>query len=193
MVLADAAANPVFVASDLLSQAEHDTLAQVMCVCPSKQVAQSIYAEIDAQLADLPRKNIAEKSIGSSKILIASERSDILDIINMYAPEHLIIQMEDPESFVPDIQSAGSIFLGPWTPESAGDYASGTNHTLPTNGAARAYSGLTLEAFMSFISIQQISRSGLKALGPAIEVLAEMEGLEAHRRAVSLRREAANG
>ena len=128
-------------------------------------------------------------SLAKSRMVIANERMDIIDIINRYAPEHLILQVKRAENFVPAIRNAGSIFLGPWTPESAGDYASGTNHTLPTYGAARAYSGVTLESFIKYISVQKITRKGLEALGPSIETLAKMEGLEAHRRAISLRLE----
>ncbi len=189
MVLADSTASPAFVASDLLSQAEHDTLAQVICVCSDAVSADRISAEIERQLSTLPRKDIAEKSIATSRMIIENNREKILDIINAYAPEHLIIQMENPESYVADIRHAGSIFLGPWTPESVGDYASGTNHTLPTSGAARAYSGVTLESFIKYISVQQLTRAGLETLGPVVECLADMEGLEAHKRAVSLRLE----
>ena len=128
-------------------------------------------------------------SLAKSRMIIANERMDIIDIINRYAPEHLILQVKRPENFVAAIRNAGSIFLGPWTPESAGDYASGTNHTLPTYGAARAYSGVTLESFIKYISVQKITRKGLEALGPSIETLAQLEGLEAHRRAISLRLE----
>jgi len=160
MVLADEKANPVFVASDLLSQAEHDVVAQVIGVCTTKDVAQKIWAEIETQVKTLPRRDIAEKSLSFARLFIASERSDQLDIINSYAPEHLIMQIQEPESYVADIQNAGSIFLGPWTPESVGDYASGTNHTLPTYGAARAYSGVTLESFMKYISVQELTREG---------------------------------
>lgn len=193
MVVANGKANPVFVASDLLSQAEHDTLAQVVCVATSEGAADDIKAEIDKQLATLPRKDIASKSMAQSRMIIADNRGDVVDIINRYAPEHLILQINKPETLVPAIRNAGSIFLGPWTPESVGDYASGTNHTLPTYGAARAYSGVTLESFIKYISVQKLSRKGLERLGPTVERLAEMEGLEAHRRAVSLRLESANG
>jgi histidinol dehydrogenase len=190
MVLADDRANPVFVASDLLSQAEHDTLAQVICVAASAEVANSIETEIETQLAALPRKDIATQSLSLARMIIADDRIDIIDIVNSYAPEHLIIQRQNPETYVPAIRNAGSIFLGPWTPESVGDYASGTNHTLPTYGAARAYSGVTVESFLKFISIQRLSKKGLKNLGPTVERLANLEELEAHRRAVSLRLEA---
>ena len=189
MVVADETANPVFVASDLLSQAEHDTVAQVISVCSSTTVADSIQAEIKRQVATLPRKDIAEAALSFARVFIAPSKADQLDIINAYAPEHLIMQTTDPESYVSDIQNAGSIFLGPWTPESVGDYASGTNHTLPTYGAARAYSGVTLESFMKYISVQELTLDGLRLLGPTVERLADLEGLEAHRRAVSLRLE----
>jgi len=189
MVVANNDADPAFVASDLLSQAEHDTLAQVMCVATSKKVSEAIKSQIDIQIASLPRKNIAEQAMLKSRMIIATNRTDIIDIINRYAPEHLILQIKNPENLVPAIRNAGSIFLGPWTPESVGDYASGTNHTLPTYGAARAYSGVTLESFLKYISVQKLTRKGLERLGPTVETLAQMEGLEAHRRAVSLRLE----
>ena len=189
MVVANDDANPVFVASDLLSQAEHDTLAQVICVATTKDAASKIKAELDKQIATLPRKDIAEKAMAQSRMIIADTRTDVVDIVNRYAPEHLILQIKKPKTLVPNIRNAGSIFLGPWTPESVGDYASGTNHTLPTYGAARAYSGVTLESFIKYISVQKLSRKGLERLGPTVEKLAEMEGLEAHRRAISLRLE----
>jgi len=190
MVLADEAADPAFVASDLLSQAEHDTVAQVLCVASSEAVATAIDAKISEQLETLPRADIARQSLEHGRMIIANKRTDIIDIINRYAPEHLIVQLNDPETYVGAVRNAGSIFLGPWTPESVGDYASGTNHTLPTFGAARAYSGVTLESFIKYVSIQQLTKMGLKRLGPVVERLAEMEGLDAHKRAVTLRLEA---
>ncbi|RKQ71384.1 histidinol dehydrogenase [Litorimonas taeanensis] len=190
MVLADEKANPDFVASDLLSQAEHDALAQVMCVVNSAEFASQIEASVNEQLASLPRKEIATKSLALSRMIIANSRAEIVDIVNRYAPEHLIVQMDKPETLVPAIRNAGSIFLGPWTPESVGDYASGTNHTLPTYGAARAYSGVTLESFLKYISIQKLTKKGLKNLGPTVERLASLEELDAHKRAVSIRLEA---
>jgi histidinol dehydrogenase len=190
MVLADDKANPIFVASDLLSQAEHDTLAQVVCVTTSKEMADKIEAEVESQVATLPRKDIANEALGLARMIIASDRTEVVDIVNRYAPEHLIVQMKDPETLVPAIRHAGSIFLGQWTPESVGDYASGTNHTLPTYGAARAYSGVTLESFIKYISVQRLTKKGLKNLGPTVERLATLEELEAHKRAVSLRLEA---
>ena len=189
MVVADESANPVFVASDLLSQAEHDTVAQVVCVATSLKVAKNIELEIETQVTDLPREKIARESLKHGRMVIAEDRASIIDIINRYAPEHLIVQLRDPDTYVGAIRNAGSIFLGPWTPESVGDYASGTNHTLPTNGAARAYSGITLESFLKYTSVQKLTKQGLKRLGPAVERLAEMEGLDAHKRAVSLRLE----
>jgi histidinol dehydrogenase len=190
MVLADIAADPVFVASDLLSQAEHDTVAQVICVASSTDVAERIEAEIEKQVAELPREAIARESLTHGRMIIAEGRADIIDIVNRYAPEHLIVQLRDPDAYVGAIRNAGSIFLGHWTPESVGDYASGTNHTLPTYGAARAYSGVTLESFIKYVSIQKLTKQGLRRLGPVVERLAEMEGLEAHKRAVRLRLEA---
>ena len=190
MVLADAGTDSAFAASDLLSQAEHDTVAQVVCIASSKEVADRIDAKISQQLKTLPRADISRQSLKHGRMIIAGERADIIDIINRYAPEHLIVQLQNPETYVGAIRNAGSIFLGPWTPESVGDYASGTNHTLPTFGAARAYSGVTLESFIKYVSIQQLTKNGLKRLGPVVERLAEMEGLDAHKRAVSLRLEA---
>lgn len=190
MVLADEAADPAFIASDLLSQAEHDTVAQVVCVASTADVAARIEAEIEKQVSTLPREAIARASLKYGRMIIADGRADVIDIVNRYAPEHLIVQLRNPETYVGAIRNAGSIFLGPWTPESVGDYASGTNHTLPTYGAARAYSGVTLESFIKYVSIQKLTKKGLKRLGPVVERLAEMEGLEAHKRAVSLRLEA---
>jgi len=189
MVCADDEANAVFVASDLLSQAEHDKVAQVVAVVKSKAYADKLSEEIERQVATLPRVDIARASLKSGRIFIAPDDDAMLDIINAYAPEHLILQTQNAESLVKDIRNAGSVFVGQWTPESVGDYASGTNHTLPTYGAARAYSGVTLESFMTYMSVQTLTRAGLEALGPTVERLADMEGLEAHRRAVSLRLE----
>lgn len=186
MVLCDENANPAFVASDLLSQAEHDKVAQVVCVATSARIADRVMAAIEIQLADLPRKDIAQASLGFGRMFIAA-RADMTDIVNQYAPEHLIVQMDDADTLVPNIRHAGSIFLGKWTPESVGDYASGTNHTLPTYGAARAYSGVTLESFIKYISVQRLTETGMRNLGPTVERLAQMEGLAAHERAVSLR------
>ncbi len=189
MVLADEQANPIFVASDLLSQAEHDPMAQVICVCRSREFAAKLKAEIGKQLTDLPRKNIAIQALKNGRVIIAHDIDTMLDIANDYAPEHLIVQIQSPDGVLEKIRNAGSVFLGPWTPEAVGDYASGTNHTLPTYGAAQAYSGVGVESFVKFISVQTLTRIGLENLGPCVERLAKMEGLEAHRRAVSLRLE----
>lgn len=189
MVLADDRASPEFVAADLLSQAEHDPMAQVICVCRSQSFASDLGGEIGKQLADLPRKEIATRALENGRIIIAPDEAAMLDIANTYAPEHLIVQVQSPESVLDKIRNAGSVFLGPWTPESVGDYASGTNHTLPTFGAAQAYSGVGVESFMKFISVQTLTRQGLENLGPCVQRLARMEGLEAHRRAVSFRLE----
>ena len=187
MVLADDKASVVFVAADLLSQAEHDPLAQVICVCRSQEFANALNAEITRQLVDLPRKEIAQQALKNGRIITVSDRKTMLEIANAYAPEHLIVQTETPEDILDSINNAGSVFLGPWTPESVGDYASGTNHTLPTFGAARAYSGVCVESFMKFISVQSLTRAGLELIGPSVERLANLEGLEAHKRAVGLR------
>jgi len=187
MVIADNEANPAFVAADLLSQAEHDVLAQVICVSTTSEISKNIYEEIDKQLEKLPRKDIARKAMKNSRLIIAKSREMIVDIINNYSPEHLILQIKNPDHLVPAIRNAGSIFLGPWSPEAVGDYASGTNHTLPTNGAAKSYSGITIESFLKYISIQKLSKKGLELLAPTVNCLAEMEGLEAHKRSVTIR------
>lgn len=192
MVIADQTSNPVFVASDLLSQAEHDTLAQVICVASDETTATSISVEVERQLSSLPREKIARKAIASSRMIITNEDAATKDIIETYAPEHVILQNESAEGMAETIVNAGSVFIGPWTPESVGDYASGTNHTLPTFGAARNYSGVTLESYFKYVSFQTLTKDGLRGLGPTVEILAEMEGLEAHKRAVSYRLEALN-
>jgi len=187
MVIADNEANPAFVAADLLSQAEHDVLAQVICVSTTSEISKKINEEIDKQLEKLPRKDIARKAMKNSRLIVAKSREMIVDIINNYSPEHLILQIKNPDHLVPAIRNAGSIFLGPWSPEAVGDYASGTNHTLPTNGAAKSYSGITIESFLKYISIQKLSKKGLELLAPTVTCLAEMEGLEAHKRSVTIR------
>ena len=186
MVVADAGANPDFVAADLLSQAEHDTDAQVIGVVDSVATAAAVEAAIAEQLPALPRHNIAAASLESGRMIVAPT-GRFVDIIDAYAPEHLILQCKGADAIVEQLTNAGSVFVGPWTPESVGDYASGTNHTLPTGGAARAYSGVNLESFFKLVTVQKLSRDGLERLGPTVERMAEMEGLEAHRRAVSLR------
>lgn len=190
MVLCDESSNPDFVASDLLSQAEHDRLAQVVCVSCCPGMADAVADAVERQIVALSRKEIAAEAMTHARMIVADGRDYVADIVNRYAPEHLIVQMEKPENLVPTFRNVGSVFLGPWTPESVGDYASGTNHTLPTNGTARAYSGITLDSFLKYVSVQQLTKAGLRSLGPTVERMADMEGLDAHRNAVTLRLEA---
>lgn len=186
-VLADETANPVFVASDLLSQAEHGVDSQAILVTTDEQLAEKTIAEVDRQLALLPRKEIAEKSIEHSKIILVKNREEMVEMSNEYAPEHLIISTRNYGEIAEQIVNAGSLFLGHYTPESAGDYASGTNHTLPTNGYAKAYNGVNLDSFRKKITLQEISQEGLNKIGNAIEIMAENEQLFAHKNAVTLR------
>jgi histidinol dehydrogenase len=186
-VIADDTADPAFVAADLISQAEHGIDSQVLLVCSDRKFVDRVQREINLQLADLPRKDMAEKSLANSRIIVLDKMNDILDLVNTYAPEHLIITCRDYGEAGIRIKNAGSVFMGPYTPESAGDYASGTNHTLPTGGFARVYSGLGLLDFQKRISFQEISEDGLQNLGPAIMKLAREEELEGHARAVDLR------
>lgn len=187
-VLADETANPQFVASDLLSQAEHGVDSQAILVTTSEALAEKVMKEVDSQLALLPRKEIAEKSVANSKIFIVKDMDEAIAISNSYAPEHLIISATDYRGIAEKIENAGSIFLGYYTPESAGDYASGTNHTLPTNGYAKAYSGVNLDSFRKKITYQEITKEGLNLIGDAIEIMANNEQLFAHQNAVTLRR-----
>lgn len=187
-VLADETANPQFVASDLLSQAEHGVDSQAILVTTSEALADKVMAEVDVQLAKLPRKEIAEKSVANSKIFIVKDMKEAIAISNSYAPEHLIISANGYREIAEQIDNAGSIFLGYYTPESAGDYASGTNHTLPTNGYATAYSGVNLDSFRKKITYQEITKEGLNRIGDAIEIMASNEQLFAHQNAVTLRR-----
>ena len=191
-VLADDTANPVFVAADLLSQAEHGTDSQAVLITTSLRLMQAVKEEVERQLELLPRKEIARKALEQSKLIVVPDRETALRMTNAYAPEHLIIETADYEQVADRVVNAGSVFLGPLTPESAGDYASGTNHTLPTNGYARAYSGVSLDSFIRKITFQEIRPDGLRAIGPAIEVMAANEQLDAHRRAVTVRLAAIN-
>lgn len=186
-VVADQTANPAFVASDLLSQAEHGIDSQVILVATTEAVASAVEEEVSKQLDVLPRKEMAAKALENSKTFVVSKKVDIIDLINEYAAEHLILQVADYDSYIPMIVNAGSVFLGPYTPESAGDYASGTNHTLPTNGYAKAYSGVSLDSFVKKVTFQEISKKGIRKLGPIIENMAEEEQLFAHKNAVTLR------
>ncbi len=186
-VLADETANPVFVAADLLSQAEHGVDSQAILITTSVELQQAVKLEVERQLALLPRKEIAEKSLANSKLIVVDSMEEAIELTNAYAPEHLIIETEDYLSVAEHIVNAGSVFLGSLTPESAGDYASGTNHTLPTNGYAKAYSGVSLDSFIRKITFQEIKSEGLNIIGPAIELMAANEQLDAHKNAVSVR------
>jgi histidinol dehydrogenase len=186
-VLADETANPVFVAADLLSQAEHGTDSQVMLVTTSGKLLEDVAHEVERQLAGLKRRDIAGMSLKNSKLILVKDMEEAMELTNAYAPEHLIIEAGNYMELARKVTNAGSVFLGHLTPESAGDYASGTNHTLPTNGYARAYSGVSLDSFTKKITFQEIQRRGMAILGPAIEVMAAHEELEAHKNAVTVR------
>ena len=187
LVAADATSNPNYVAADLLSQAEHGPDSQVVLVSTSSSLIEAVRKAIDIQLEQLPRKEIATQALENSKAILVASDAAAIDLINAYAPEHYIIMTENEQDYVDGVQNAGSVFIGAYTPESAGDYASGTNHTLPTNGYARQYSGVNLDSFMKAITFQKITDNGLQKLGPAIEIMATAEGLEAHKNAVSIR------
>lgn len=189
MVVADSSANPAFVAADLLSQAEHGVDSQVVLVATNEVIVRKVQVELEKQLAALPRREFASKALENSCIIINDNVFDVVDIINEYAPEHLILSMESAAGLANDITNAGSVFIGHYSPESVGDYASGTNHTLPTNGFARAYSGVSLDSFCKKITFQELSKEGLKNIGPTVELMAEAEELMAHARAVSIRLE----
>ncbi len=187
MVVADHTAKASFVAADLLSQAEHGVDSQVVLVAFDLDFANKVLAEIEAQLAKIPRRDIALQALKNSPILILENRDAALNIVNQYAPEHLILAVEEVEAFAEKVINAGSVFMGNYTPESVGDYASGTNHTLPTNGYARSYSGLNLDAFVKKITFQKLSKTGLKNIGSTVELMAAAEDLQAHKEAVSIR------
>lgn len=189
-VLADEHANPAFVAADLLSQAEHGVDSQVVLVTPSEALVKEVAFEVQRQLSLLPRWEIAEKALAASKLIVVKDLDEAIDLVNAYAPEHLIIQTEHYGELADRVVNAGSVFLGPYAPESAGDYASGTNHTLPTHGYATAYSGVNLDSFVRKITFQEISAEGIQHIGPAIEVMATHEQLAAHRQAVTVRLQA---
>ncbi|KAA6352205.1 Histidinol dehydrogenase [termite gut metagenome] len=186
-VLADDTANPVFVAADLLSQAEHGADSQAMLITTSERLLKETAAEVERQLCELPRCDIARKSLANSKLILVKDIGEALELTNKYAPEHLIIETKDYQKLAGRITNAGSVFLGHFSPESAGDYASGTNHTLPTNGYAKAYSGVSLDSFVRKITFQEITPEGLATIGSAIEVMAENEKLEGHRNAIKVR------
>ena len=186
-VLADETANPSFVAADLLSQAEHGADSQAILITTSPALQQAVKEEVERQLALLPRKEIAEKSLANSKLIVVRNMDEAIELTNSYAPEHLIIETADYMSVAERVVNAGSVFLGSLTPESAGDYASGTNHTLPTNGYAKAYSGVSLDSFIRKITFQEIKPEGIRIIGPAIEEMAASEHLDAHKNAVTVR------
>jgi len=187
LVIADDGASAEFVAADLLSQAEHGTDSQVMLVTTSAAFAEAVAAEVSEQLEALSRANIAGQAMANSRAIVVNDLQSAVAVSNAYAPEHLIVQTRQPRALLDDIRNAGSVFLGPWSPESVGDYCSGTNHVLPTYGFARNYSGLGLDQFMRSMTVQELSRDGLSALGPTVETLAKLEGLDAHALAVSRR------
>lgn len=186
-VIADHSANPAFVAADLLSQAEHGADSQVILTTTSEKILEAVQQEVEKQVALLPRCELAEKSLAHSKLILLKDKQEVIDMTNQYAPEHLIIETEDYMDLASNVVNAGSVFLGHYTPESAGDYASGTNHTLPTNGYATAYSGVNLDSYIKKITFQEITKEGILNLGPTIEVMAENEQLFAHKNAVTLR------
>lgn len=186
-VLADATANPCFVAADLLSQAEHGTDSQVLLVTTSDRLIEAVQAEVERQLNLLPRKEIAARSLENSRLILVRSMDEAMELTNEYAPEHLIIEAADYETLAGKVVNAGSVFMGNYTPESAGDYASGTNHTLPTNGYAKAYSGVSLDSFIRKMTFQEINPEGLRQIGPAIETMAAHEGLDGHKNAVTVR------
>ena len=186
-VLADDSANPVFVAADLLSQAEHGVDSQAILITTSERLQAALVEEVERQLAELPRREIAEKSLANSKLILVNDMDEAVELTNEYAPEHLIVETSDYMEVAERVVNAGSVFLGSFSPESAGDYASGTNHTLPTNGYAKAYSGVSLDSFIRKITFQEICSDGMKAIGPAIETMAANEQLDAHKNAVTVR------
>ena len=186
-VIADETANPAFVAADLLSQAEHGVDSQVVLITTSEKLLDEVQYEVQHQLSRLPRWEIAEKSLANSKLILVKDMDEVIELTNEYAPEHLIIETQNYMELAEKVVNAGSVFLGSYTPESAGDYASGTNHTLPTNGYAKAYSGVSLDSFIRKITFQEINREGIQNIGPAIEVMAAHEQLDAHKNAVTVR------
>ena len=186
-IIADLSANPEFIAADFLSQAEHGIDSQAILVTTDEALIQPVREAIERQLERLPRKEITAKALEHSRIIVLKDKQEIMDFINLYAPEHLIIQSVDYARLAEQVENAGSVFLGPYTPESAGDYASGTNHTLPTNGYAHAYSGVNLDSFIKKITFQEITASGIRGLASTIRTMAANEQLEAHRNAVTVR------
>ena len=192
LVVADDSANPAFVAADLLSQAEHGADSQVVLLAFAKNIVEQVQQEIDKQLSQLPRKEIAQKALNNSVSIIIKTKKEAIDLVNVYAPEHLIIATHNANEFADKVVNAGSVFIGNYTPEAAGDYASGTNHTLPTNGFATAFSGVSLDAFVKKITYQEITSVGIQNIGKTVELMAEAEQLIAHKNAVTLRLQSLN-
>lgn len=190
LVIADESARPAFVAADLLAQAEHSPDAQVLLVTVSRSIAEACVAEVARQLAELPRREIAAQAIVESRVLLVPDINTAMEVCNQYAPEHLILQVTNPRGLLPQVRNAGSVFLGAWTPETMGDYCSGTNHVLPTYGHARAYSGLSVIDFVKRITVQELTADGLRSLGPTARTLARLESLDAHANAVTIRLDA---
>lgn len=186
-VIADESANPAFIAADFLSQAEHGVDSQAMLVTASESIVEPVMQAIREQLDRLPRKEITEKSLSHSRLIVLKDKQEVIDFTNLYAPEHLIIQTTDYADIAGQVENAGSVFMGPYTPESAGDYASGTNHTLPTNGYAKVYSGVNLDSFIKKITFQEITADGIRLLGGTIRTMAANEQLDAHKNAVTIR------
>jgi len=187
LVIADATANPVFVAADLLSQAEHGADSQVLLLTTSAELASAVAAQVASQKATLPRREIVDGALGHSRAIVVTDLAEALEISNAYAPEHLILQIERPRDWLSRVRAAGSVFLGQWTPETVGDYCSGTNHVLPTYGFARRYSSLGVADFLRSMTVQELTPDGLRTIGPIATTLAELEGLDAHARAVTRR------
>ncbi|MDX2362607.1 MAG: histidinol dehydrogenase [Crocinitomicaceae bacterium] len=187
LIIADETSNPIYVAADLLSQAEHGADSQVILVSNCQSIIEKSIEQVQVQLTKLPRKNIAEQALDKSRAIVFDEMKDCIAFSNSYAPEHLILASESFNEYVEQIENAGSVFLGNYSCESAGDYASGTNHTLPTNGFAKSYSGVSIDSFVKKITFQELTREGIQSLGPAIEIMAEAEELFAHKNAVTVR------
>lgn len=190
LVIADGAARPDFVAADLLAQAEHSEDAQVVLVTTSRALAEACVADLARQLAVLPRREIAQQAIDSSRVILVADSATAMEVANRYAPEHLILHVAEPRALLPHVRNAGSVFLGTWTPETMGDYCSGTNHVLPTGGFARTSSGLSVLDFSKRITVQELTAAGLRALGPTARTLAQLESLDAHAHAVTVRLDA---
>ena len=187
LVIADDTANPAFVASDLLSQAEHGADSQVILISKSEKLINEVAEEVERQIEVLPRMELAKKSMANSKLILVVDDQTAVDLINEYGPEHYIVCVSNEEYYLDNIENAGSVFIGNYTPESAGDYASGTNHTLPTNGYAKQYSGVNLDSFMKSMTFQKITKEGINKIGKAVELMADAEGLQAHKNAITLR------